>query len=164
MCIRDRVMLHAAPIVSPQEVAWFLASYARDARVRIEGVDLPALNALRMALEESLGIKFQGERGDHFFRSTLVQTLFYGLFSAWVIWSRQRLPLSRSGFDWKMAQWSLQVPVIRALFEQVASPARLKPLGLVEPLNWAGEMLNRVDIEAFSSRFEEEQAVQYFYE
>ena len=159
-----RVMLHAAPIVSPQEVAWFLASYARDARVRIEGVDLPALNALRMALEESLGIKFQGERGDHFFRSTLVQTLFYGLFSAWVIWSRQRLPLSRSGFDWKMAQWSLQVPVIRALFEQVASPARLKPLGLVEPLNWAGEMLNRVDIEAFSSRFEEEQAVQYFYE
>ena len=28
---------------------------------------------------------FEGAKGDHFFRSTLVQTLFYGMFSAWVI-------------------------------------------------------------------------------
>ena len=49
--------------------------------------DLPALAAIRAALEEALGMKFEGARGDHFFRSALVQTLFYGVFSAWVLWA-----------------------------------------------------------------------------
>ena len=31
-----RVMLRPLPIVSPQELAWFLASYAREARARVE--------------------------------------------------------------------------------------------------------------------------------
>lgn len=78
-----RVMLHAAPLALPKDVAWFLASYARDAKARIELSDLPALNSVRAALEEALGLKFEGEKGDHFFRSTFVQTLFYGVFSAW---------------------------------------------------------------------------------
>ena len=34
-------------------------------------------------------MKFEGDRGAAFFRSTLVQTLFYGIFSAWVLWARQ---------------------------------------------------------------------------
>jgi hypothetical protein len=51
-----RVMLHAAPLTSPEDVAWFLASYARDAKARIEGKDLPALAGLREALEEALGL------------------------------------------------------------------------------------------------------------
>ena len=58
-----RVMLHAAPLASPKDVAWFLASYARDAKARIEGIDLPALSHLRAALEEALGLKFEGEKG-----------------------------------------------------------------------------------------------------
>jgi hypothetical protein len=44
---------------------------------------------VRTALEEALGLKFEGEKGEHFFRSSLVQTLFYGVFSAWVLWSKQ---------------------------------------------------------------------------
>ncbi len=43
---------------------------------------MPALDTLRTALEQALGIGFQGGRGEHFFRSTLIQTLFYGMFSA----------------------------------------------------------------------------------
>ena len=159
-----RVMLQMAPLASPQDVAWFLASYARDAKSRIEGVELDALSALRAALEDALGLKFEGEKGDHFFRSTLVQTLFYGIFSAWVLWSKQRAPDSIERFDWRSAQWSLNVPMIRALYEQVATPTRLQPLGLVEVLNWAGDALNRVDRAAFFTRFEEHHAVQYFYE
>ncbi len=31
-----RAMLHAAPLSAPQDVAWFLASYARDAKARID--------------------------------------------------------------------------------------------------------------------------------
>ena len=44
------------------------------------------VTAVREALEEALGMKFTGDKGEHFFRSTLVQTIFYGVFSAWVLW------------------------------------------------------------------------------
>lgn len=160
-----RVMLYAAPLARPEDVAWFLASYARDAKSRIEKVELPALASIRMALEEALGIKFEGQKGEHFFRSTLVQTLFYGIFSAWVLWSKQLSPTDTTArFSWREASWSLHVPMIRALFEQVATPTKLGPLGLVEVLDWTGAALNRVDRAAFFSRFEEEHAVQYFYE
>lgn len=65
-----RVMLAAAPLRSPADVAWFLASYARDARMRIERSQIPALRQVRAALEQALGISFDAQRGDHFFRST----------------------------------------------------------------------------------------------
>ena len=49
----QRVMLLAAPLSEPKDVAWFLASYARDAKARIESGDMPALTSIRAALEES---------------------------------------------------------------------------------------------------------------
>ncbi len=160
-----RVLLHRAPLAQPKDVAWFLASYARDALARIEQAgDLPALAAVRTALEQALGLKFEGEKGEHFFRSTLVQTLFYGVFSAWVLWSRQQAPGSRQQFDWHAAAWSLHVPMVRTLFAAVATPERLGPLGLVEVLDWTAAALNRVERPAFFAKFEEAQAVQYFYE
>jgi len=160
-----RVMLYAAPLTNPADVAWFLASYARDAKARIEDVDLPALTAVRTALEEALGVTFEGSKGDHFFRSTLIQTLFYGIFSAWVLWSKKRAPGDIvATFDWRITPWELHVPIIRSLFEQVAMPSKLGPLGLVEVLDRTGAALNRVEPEAFFARFEEGQAVQYFYE
>ncbi|MGO8926507.1 MAG: type ISP restriction/modification enzyme [Limisphaerales bacterium] len=159
-----RVLLHAAPLNNPRDVAFFLASYARDARARVEHAgDLPALAAVRTALEEALGMKFEAEKGEHFFRSTLVQTLFYGVFSAWVLWHKEK-PARTDAFDWKAAAWTLHVPMIKALFEQVATPTKLGPLGLVEVLDWTAAALNRVDRPAFSERFLETHAVQYFYE
>ena len=156
-----RVMLHAAPLVDPKDVAWFLASYARDARARTEAGTLPALEALRSALEQALGLKFEGEKGEHFFRSTLVQTLFYGVFAAWVLWHRAG---GKGRFEWHNAAWSLHVPMIRALFEQLAVPSKLRPLGLEEPLDLAAATLNRVARAEFFKRFEDRHAVQYFYE
>jgi hypothetical protein len=93
-----RAMLRPAPIVSPQDLAWFLASYAREALARVEagGERLPALRNTRSALEEALGMTFSGEKGEHFFRSTLVQTLFYGLFSAWVDWAGHHPPAEQA--------------------------------------------------------------------
>jgi hypothetical protein len=159
-----RVLLAAAPLNNPKDVAFFLASYARDARARVEGAgDLPALAAVRGALEEALGMKFEAEKGEHFFRSTLVQTLFYGVFSAWVLWHKEK-PQRKNDFDWKSAAWTLHVPMIKALFEQVATPTKLGPLGLVEVLDWTAAALNRVDRAAFFERFVEDHAVQYFYE
>ncbi len=162
-----RVLLQAAPITSPADVAWFLASYARDAKARLEHhSDLPALANIRQALENALGIKFEREQGNKFFRSTLVQTLFYGLFSAWVLWHKENLNREdkEDKFNWKSAAHNLHVPMLAILFEQIAAPSKLKSLGLVEVLNWTGAALNRVRREEFFRQFDEGQAVQYFYE
>lgn len=165
-----RVMLQAAPLTRPEDVAWFLASYARDAKARIAAKDLPALAGLRAALEEALGLKFAGtkqdpEKGEHFFRSTLIQTLFYGVFAAWVLWHKKNpIPNPQKLFDWRLTPWFLHVPMIRVLYEQVATPTKLGPLGLEEVLDWTAAVLNRVDRPAFFSQFDEGHAVQYFYE
>jgi len=161
----NRALLSATTISTPQHLAGFLASYAREALAKVEARSkLRELDQVRSALEEALGLKFSGDKGEHFFRSTLVQTLFYGLFSAWVLWCREpgRKPSDR--FEWKTAVWSMQVPMIRALYERVAVPGQLEPLGLVALLNLAGEILNRVERDAFFQSFEEGTAVQYFYE
>jgi hypothetical protein len=159
-----RVMRNAAQLAAPEDAAWFLASYARDARARIEDVDLPALATVRTALEEALGLKFEGEKGEHFFRSSLVQTLFYGVFSAWVLWAKQNPPTSKARFDWYTTARYLRVPMISKLFHLVADPQELEALKLTEVLDWAGLVLNRVDRRSFFDRFQESHAVQYFYE
>ena len=125
--------------------------------------DAPQLAAVRGALEEALGVRFEGERGERFFHSTLVQTLFYGVFSAWVLWARQSPPPA-GRFDWRTAVWHLRAPVLRALFQQLSDPGRLQPLGLVEVLDWTAGALDRVDRAAFFARFAEGEAVPYFYE
>ncbi len=159
-----RALTQSVALREPKDVAWFLASYARDALQRVEDKGaLPALATVRKALEEALGVAFEGEKGDHFFRSTLVQTLFYGVFSAWVLWARQE-PRSSPTFDWRTAVWHLKVPMLRALFQQLADPGRLEPLRLVEVLNWTAATLNRIDANPFFARFNEADAVQFFYE
>lgn len=160
-----RVLLHEVTLTDPEVLAWFLASYAREARYRVEAKkELPALAGVKKALEEALGMTFQGDKGEHFFQATLVQTLFYGVFSSWVLWSREHGDDPEARFNWHEAGWTLHVPMIKGLFDQIATPTRLKPLGVAEVLDWVGDALNRVDRGAFFSKFEEEHAVQYFYE
>ena len=131
-----RALSYRAALTEPKDLAWLLASYARDGLARVEAAgDAPSLTAVRSALEEALGVRFEGEKGARFFRSTLVQTLFYGVFSAWVLWARQSPP-PIGGFDWHTAVWHLRAPVLRALFQQLSDPGRLQPLGLVEVLDW----------------------------
>ena len=157
-------MSHRAALTEPKDLAWLLASYARDGLARVEAAgDAPQLKAVRSALEEALGVRFEGQRGERFFCSTLVQTLFYGVFSAWVLWARQ-IPRPRGRFNWREAVWHLRAPVLRALFHQLSGPGRLQPLGLVEVLDWTAAALDRVDRPAFFARFNEGEAVPYFYE
>ena len=159
-----RAMLHAAPITSPKDLAWFLASYARTASARLEGKDIPAMKSVRSALEAALGLRFEGAKGEHFFRSTLVQTIFYGLFSAWVLWHKNPGRMESDAFNWHDALWELKVPVMQALFGQIVTPEHIGPLELEDLLDWATSTLNRVDRKTFFSAFEEGKAVQYFYE
>ena len=171
-----RALSHRTALADPKDLAWLLASYARDSLARVEAAGgASQLSAVRSALETGLGIQFEGERGRRFFSSTLVQTLFYGIFSAWVLWARTDAakpgpgPLfSDSGHDarfrWREAVWHLRAPVLRALFRQIADPGHLHPLGLTEVLDWTAAALDRVDRTSFFARFNEGEAVPYFYE
>ena len=59
-----RALSHRATLVEPKDVAWLLASYARDGLARVEAAgDAPSLAVVRSALEEALGVRFEGERG-----------------------------------------------------------------------------------------------------
>ena len=169
-----RALSHRAALVEPEDLAWLLASYARDGLARVNAAgDAPALATVRSALEEALGVRFEGDKGERFFHSTLVQTLFYGVFAAWVLWARgQRSDegplfegaLAPHRFNWREAVWHLRAPVLRSLFQQMSDPGRLQPLGLVEVLDWAAAALDRVDHPAFFKRFHEGDVVPYFYE
>ncbi len=177
-----RVMQRNAPLRTPQEVARILASYAREARARLESdvrpesdsLHQPTLQRIRTQLEEALGIHFREAQGEAFFRSSLVQTLFYGLFSAWVLWHEAN-PTRTDSFDlWRHTR-HLSVPAVRLLFEQFTAPSRLDPLRIEEVLLWTAAALNRVERGAFFAVFgrvggeasgesESASAVQYFYE
>ena len=113
---KPRALSHRATLIEPRDVAWLLASYARDGLARVEAAgDAPSLGAVRAALEEALGVQFEGDRGAAFFRSTLVQTLFYGVFSACVLWARQT-PAPTGPFNWHEAVWHLRAPDTRMCF------------------------------------------------
>ncbi len=163
-----RTLAYGAPIRRAEDLAWFLASYARESLSRLEsrssGGESRSLRIVRDTLERALGVGFEGDSGEHFFRSTLVQTLFYGVFSAWVLWSKRTSYSSEERFDWRLAAYTLNVPLIRSLFEQLTLRTTMEALGIREIMDRTGELLNRVERETFFSNFEEEGAVQYFYE
>ncbi|HUX67472.1 MAG TPA: type ISP restriction/modification enzyme [Terriglobales bacterium] len=159
-----RALMLAAPLAAPEDVAFYVASYARDALDRIEKAPLDALAPLRGALEQALALHFEGEKGEHFFRSSLIQTLFYGVFSAWALWAESPAAALKSRFRWREAAWLLRIPVLQKLFYELANPAQLESLRLPELLDLTAAALDRVDRGAFFSRFRAGAAVQYFYE
>lgn len=153
-----------APISRPKDLADALARYAREALRRLERQPSTTLAPLRAALSEALGLHFNEEEGEHFFRSSLVQTFFYGLFSAWVVWSRNNPGAEPEGVRWREAGDYLSLPVMRELFERIAIPGQLEMLDIRKPLEWAEATLRRTGWAAFESAFEQGDAVNYFYE
>jgi hypothetical protein len=159
-----RALLSTARIATPQDLAAFLASYAREARARVEIAPMVTLAPVKQALSDALGVRFEGEKGAHFFQSTLVQTLFYGIFSAWVLW-HEAGPKPGERFQWRLSAQHLGLPVLRTLFVQLAAdPKRVRVLNLEEVLDWTEDCLARVDRTAFFARYDMGEAVQYFYE
>ena len=159
-----RVLTRKVLLEKPKDVAELLASYAREARERAAEHPIVAFDGVKSALQESLGITFEGEKGEHFFRSTLIQTLFYGIFSAWILWRRSPDYSAHNGiFNWRLSAEYLRVPVLRTLFHAVAEPGALNTVQITEVLDHATEALNRVQRDFFTT-FREEDAVQYFYE
>ena len=86
----SRALSHRATLVEPKDLAQLLASYARDGLGRVEAAgDAPSLSVVRSALEEALGVRFEGQRGAAFFRSTLCR-----LFStvSWLVLQNKARP------------------------------------------------------------------------
>lgn len=171
-----RVLRRNAPLITAKEVAWLLASYAREAKARLESNDnnLDTLTQIRTQLELALGIQFKDENAEDFFRSTLVQTLFYGLFSAWVLWHEKNPPTSNATFDLWRDTRRLNIPVISELFNLFSGSTTL-PLSVEQILNWTTDALNRIDRKAFFHEMgydttdlaelgSNNNAIQYFYE
>ncbi|TGE20117.1 type ISP restriction/modification enzyme [Hymenobacter elongatus] len=161
----ERCLRHAAPLDEPKDLAWFLAAFAREARQRLELADPAHLQPLRTALEETLGVRFDGEKGARFLRATVVQTLFYGVFSAWVLWHRDTADDPEAApFAWRNAPDYLQLPVMQVLFEQVGTTSFLKNVKLRDLLDRTDLVLARVNRARFFGKFAETEAIQYFYE
>lgn len=159
-----RALLCTARIATPQDLAAFLASYAREARARVEIAPMATLEPVKDALTAALGVRFEGDKGTHFFQSTLVQTLFYGIFSAWVLWHESH-PRIGDRFQWRLSAQHLGLPILRTLFVQLAGdPKKVRALDLEEVLDWTEECLTRVDRSSFFARYDMGEAVQYFYE
>ena len=144
----SRVMEHRATISEPRDLARLLASYARDALERVNAAgDHQSLKQIRDAMEDGLGMKFEGDAGDKFFRSSLVQTLFYGIFAAWVLWAQAG---GGKEFRWRESVDYLRTPVLRSLFFQITDPGKLTPLDLPEVMNWTQAALERVESRSIS--------------
>jgi hypothetical protein len=147
--ILERAVTEFAPIADPSSLARVLALLARRAKA-----DLPTrFDAVAPLLEDykaALGLSFTSEEGEEFFRSSLVQTAYYGLFAGWVLWYRAN---DGSPFDWERMERYLKIPFLGKLFYEFKHPDRLAELRLGPHLDRAAEALGRVESELFFSRF-----------
>ena len=149
-----RAMEHDAPIESAQDIARILASFAREALFLLE--HKPLAENLRNDLENALSMKFDDAQGKHFFHSTLAQTIFYGLFAAWLETDKH--------FDWRSASYLIKTPVVGALFHAIMSPDFSRS-GFERLLDGATAALNRVsNKDKVLGGMDTNLAIQHFYE
>ena len=114
--------------------------------------NLKPLKPLLDDYHQALGLAFdiEDEKGGRFFRSSLVQSVFYALFAAWILWDKKADP--DAVFDIDDAHRFLPIPFLDALLHDIRHPARMRHLGLEPHLARAIATLNRVDRPLFRGR------------
>ena len=159
-----RALLGSARITTPQGLAAFLGSYAKEAGARIEGAPMETLAPLKQALSDALDVRFEGDaESNALFQATLVQTLFSSIFSAWMLWHEED-PARSERFRWQGAVEHLDLPHLRSLLDQVANPGTLRAFDLKEVLDWTEDCLARVDRARFFARHDVGETLQCIYE
>lgn len=147
----ERAVTEFAPIADPASLARILARQARTAKA-----DLPErFDSVAGLLEDyrtALGLTFdlETEKGAEFFRSSLIQTAYYGLFAGWTLWHRTQ---DGTAFQWAQMDSYLRVPFLGKLFYEFKHPDRLAELRLAKHLDRAVATLGRVDRGTFFARF-----------
>ena len=144
------VMTRTMPISRPADLAADLARHAREAKHRLAEHDIWPSSRCKWRWNRRSGCTFRATRARRFFRSSLVQTLFYGLFSGWMLW--RQIPHRHRSLRLDGASEHLALPLIGDLYEEIARPRRLADLGLREPLEWATASLNSVVEDDFFKR------------
>src|SRR5439155_16792584 len=139
-----------APIAEPESLARILAKQARRAKENLPTQFTDAVRTLLDDFGKALGISFEGTEGEEFFRSSLVQTVFYGLFAGWALWRHSK---SKLEFRWQDLPKYLKIPFLGELIYELQHPQRLKELNLRQHLDVATETFARVDEEAFFKNF-----------
>jgi Type ISP C-terminal specificity domain/N-6 DNA Methylase len=149
--IITRAVTDLARIGSPSDLAKILARQARDAKDALPD-DLKPLKPLLDDYHHALGLAFDvdDEKGARFFRSSLVQSVFYALFAAWILWDKQAA--TDAVFEIDDAHNFLPIPFLNALLHDIRHPTRMKHLGLEPHLTRAIGTLNRVDRPLFRGR------------
>lgn len=145
----ERAVTEFSPIAEPSTLARILATQARRAKADLP----PKFDAVRSLVDDygtALGISFEGEEGEEFFRSSLIQTAFYGLFAGWTLWHREG---GAHPFAWEHLDRYLKIPFLGKLFYEFKHPDRLEELHLAGHLDRATETLGRVDGKSFFGRF-----------
>jgi hypothetical protein len=142
-------------LADPKVVANFLAYHARGMRDSINGSGDPLvlLAPIRQAFSEGLQIDLAVD----LLVPTVVQTLVYGLFAAWLD------DPNPSEFDWMEAAYHLGVPVFADVLYAALRPALLRRCNLKQHLDNVARVLMWVDRDAFVGRFDGG-AIEYFYE
>lgn len=140
-----------ARIAAPADLAKILARQARDAKDALPD-DLKPLKPLLEDYRQALGLAFDvdDEKGARFFRSSLVQSVIYALFAAWILWDKEAD--AEATFDIDDAHSFLPIPFLDALLHDIRHPSRMKHLGLEPHLARAIATLNRVDRPLFRAR------------
>ncbi|MGH6857093.1 MAG: type ISP restriction/modification enzyme [Methylocella sp.] len=169
--IITRAVTDLARIGSPSDLAKILARQARDAKAALPD-DLRPVRPLLDDYRQALGLAFDtnDEKGARFFRSSLVQSIFYALFAAWILWDKKAG--ADSAFEVDHAHQYLPIPFLDALLHDIRHPARMKHLGLDAHLARAIKTFNRIDRPLFRSRMTfptidgetTAAAITYFYE
>lgn len=138
-----------APIAEPETLARVLARQARRAKNGLPERFSRAVGALAEDFGNALGITFNGAEGEEFFRSSMIQTVYYGLFAGWLLWTRER---DQGPFNWRDLPEYIRIPFLGELFHEIQHPRRIAELGLGPRLDLAAETLGRVDRDLFFAR------------
>lgn len=151
VAIVTRAVTDLARIGAPADLAKILARQARDAKASMPD-DLRPVKPLLDDYRQALGLAFDidDEKGARFFRSSLVQSIFYALFAAWILWDKEAG--ADTSFEVDDAHKYLPIPFLDALLHDIRHPTRMKHLGLDAHLSRAVKTFNRVDRTLFRSR------------
>lgn len=142
-------------LIAPKLVASFLAFHGRHMResIKMSGDPVVLLGPIRRALSDGLQIELTPE----LLVATVVQTLVYGLFAAWLD------DPNPSDFDWMESAYRLDVPVFADVLYATLRPALLRQCNLKQHLDAVARVLMWVDRDAFTEQFDGG-AIEYFYE
>lgn len=142
-------------IREPSGLADLLAYHARSIRDSVNATKKAStlLGPIKGALHDGLGIDVE----DELLVPTVVQTLVYGLFSAWL---ESEDP---QDFDWVVSSFDSDVPVFAEVLHASLRPAIVRETHIKQHLDSTARVLMWTDRDAFKATLSAG-AIEYFYE